>query len=77
MIAGVGIVLIYSLLFGYYELRCLDGTYSFVGAFASKNQLGFYASLGLIVCLPPCSSSASGVCGWPLPGSSGCCRPIA
>lgn len=49
MIAGVGIVLVYSLLFGYYELDVLDGTYSFVGAFASKNQLGFYASLGLIV----------------------------
>jgi exopolysaccharide production protein ExoQ len=49
MIAGVGIVLVYSMLFGYYELDVLDGTYSFVGAFASKNQLGFYASLGLIV----------------------------
>jgi len=50
MIAGTGIVLIYSLLFGHYELDVMDGTYSFVGAFASKNQLGFYASLGLIVC---------------------------
>ncbi|MDQ0563377.1 exopolysaccharide production protein ExoQ [Rhizobium mesoamericanum] len=49
MIAGVGIVLVYSLLFGYYEYDPLDGTFSFVGAFASKNQLGFYASLGLIV----------------------------
>jgi exopolysaccharide production protein ExoQ len=48
MIAGIGIVLIYSLLFGYYQYDPLDGTYSFVGAFASKNQLGFYASLGLI-----------------------------
>ncbi len=51
MVAGVGIVLIYSLLFGYYEYDPLDGTFSFVGAFASKNQLGFYASLGLIVCV--------------------------
>jgi exopolysaccharide production protein ExoQ len=49
MIAGVGIVLVYSVLFGHYELDVLDGGYSFVGAFASKNQLGFYASLGLIV----------------------------
>lgn len=46
-VAGVGIVLVYSLLFGVYHLDPLDGTYSFVGAFASKNQLGFYASLGI------------------------------
>lgn len=46
-VAGTGIVLTYSLLFGVYHLDPLDGTYSFVGAFASKNQLGFYASLGI------------------------------
>ncbi|MCZ4089121.1 O-antigen ligase family protein [Sinorhizobium psoraleae] len=46
-IAGVAIVLLYSLLFGVYHYDPLDGTYSFVGAFASKNQLGFYASLGI------------------------------
>ncbi|WP_440657857.1 O-antigen ligase family protein [Ensifer adhaerens] len=46
-IAGTGVVLVYSLLFGVYHLDPLDGTYSFVGAFASKNQLGFYASLGI------------------------------
>lgn len=46
-IAGVAIVLVYSLLFGIYHYDPLDGTYSFVGAFASKNQLGFYASLGI------------------------------
>ncbi|MGO4623441.1 O-antigen ligase family protein [Ensifer sp. 2YAB10] len=46
-IAGIGIVLVYSLLFGVYHLDPLDGTYSFVGAFSSKNQLGFYASLGI------------------------------
>ncbi|WP_165217343.1 O-antigen ligase family protein [Affinirhizobium pseudoryzae] len=45
---GCAIVLTYSLLFGSYHFDPLDGTYSFVGAFASKNQLGFYASLGLI-----------------------------
>ncbi|MQW89465.1 O-antigen ligase family protein [Sinorhizobium saheli] len=47
MIAGVTIVLVYSLLFGVYHYDPLDGTFSFVGAFASKNQLGFYASLGI------------------------------
>ncbi|RVL86043.1 O-antigen ligase family protein [Sinorhizobium meliloti] len=47
MIAGAAIVLLYSLLFGTYHYDPLDGTYSFVGAFASKNQLGFYASLGI------------------------------
>lgn len=46
-IAGTGVVLVHSLLFGVYHLDPLDGTYSFVGAFASKNQLGFYASLGI------------------------------
>jgi exopolysaccharide production protein ExoQ len=46
-VAGTGILLVYSLLFGVYHLDPLDGTYSFVGAFASKNQLGFYASLGI------------------------------
>jgi len=50
MVAGIGIVLVYSVLFGHYELDVMDNTYSFVGAFASKNQLGFYASLGLIAC---------------------------
>lgn len=44
---GVGIVLAYSFVFGVYHLDPLDGTVSFVGAFASKNQLGFYASLGV------------------------------
>jgi len=47
MIAGIGLVLLYSLLFGVYHFDPLDGTFSFVGAFDSKNQLGFYASLGV------------------------------
>lgn len=46
IVSGVVLVLIFSLLFGGYHYDPLDGTYSFVGAFASKNQLGFYASLG-------------------------------
>ena len=46
-VIGTGLVLMYSLLFGVYHLDPLDGGYSFVGAFASKNQLGFYASLGV------------------------------
>lgn len=46
-IVGTGLVLVYSLLFGIYHYDPLDGSYSFVGAFASKNQLGFYASLGV------------------------------
>lgn len=45
---GTGLVLLYSLVFGVYHLDPLDGTYSFVGAFASKNQLGFYASLAVL-----------------------------
>jgi exopolysaccharide production protein ExoQ len=44
---GVGLVLLYSFAFGQYHYDPLDGSYSFIGAFSSKNQLGFYASLGL------------------------------
>ncbi|MDX3927036.1 MAG: O-antigen ligase [Shinella sp.] len=44
---GIGLVLVYSLLFGIYLFDPLDGSFSFVGAFSSKNQLGFYASLGI------------------------------
>ncbi|WP_274631333.1 O-antigen ligase family protein [Arvimicrobium flavum] len=47
MLAGVIFVLLYSLAFGGYHYDPLDGDYSFVGAFASKNQLGFFASLGI------------------------------
>ncbi|MEF0941587.1 O-antigen ligase family protein [Rhizobium sp. BR 362] len=43
---GVAVVLVYSLLFGEFSYDPLDGKYSFVGAFGSKNQLGLYASLG-------------------------------
>lgn len=46
-VSGVILVLVFSMLFGGYHYDPLDGTYSFVGAFASKNQLGFYASLGI------------------------------
>ncbi|MBP1861815.1 O-antigen ligase family protein [Rhizobium herbae] len=46
-VAGAAVVLLYSLLFGVYHVDPLDGTVSFVGAFASKNQLGFYASLAI------------------------------
>jgi exopolysaccharide production protein ExoQ len=46
-ILGTAVVLIYSMLFGTYLYDAIDGSYSFVGAFSSKNQLGLYASLGL------------------------------
>lgn len=46
-LVGIGVVLLYSFAFGVYHADPLDGTVSFVGAFASKNQLGFYASLGV------------------------------
>jgi exopolysaccharide production protein ExoQ len=47
MLIGVMVVLCYSLAFGDYRYDPLDGSYSFIGAFASKNQLGLFASLGL------------------------------
>ncbi|MBB4955104.1 exopolysaccharide production protein ExoQ [Agrobacterium vitis] len=46
-LVGTIVVLLYSLMFGYYLFDPLDGTVSFVGAFSSKNQLGLYASLGV------------------------------
>ena len=49
-VTGAGVVLLYSLLFGVYHFDPLDGTISFVGAFDSKNQLGFYASLAVFFC---------------------------
>ncbi|MBU1312666.1 MAG: O-antigen ligase family protein [Alphaproteobacteria bacterium] len=45
---GCAVVLLYSLAFGGYHYDALDGSYSFVGAFSSKNQLGLYASLGVL-----------------------------
>ena len=47
-VVGAAAVLLYSLVFGNYLYDALDGTYSFVGAFSSKNQLGLYASLGVV-----------------------------
>lgn len=47
VLIGAGLVLAYSFAFGVYHADPLDGTVSFVGAFSSKNQLGFYASLGV------------------------------
>lgn len=45
---GCALVLVYSLLVGSYHYDPIDGRYSFVGAFSSKNQLGLYASLGVL-----------------------------
>ena len=47
MLAGVFLVVLFSLVFGVYHYDPIDGTYSFVGAFASKNLLGFFSSLGI------------------------------
>ncbi|MDZ5696135.1 O-antigen ligase [Chelativorans sp. M5D2P16] len=46
-LGGVTLVLGYSLAVGGYHYDPIDGAYSFVGAFSSKNQLGFFASLGI------------------------------
>jgi exopolysaccharide production protein ExoQ len=43
---GTLFVLAFSLVFGQYNYDPLDGSYSFVGAFPSKNQLGLFSSLG-------------------------------
>lgn len=48
---GIFLVLLYSLMVGGYSYDGLDGTYNFVGAFSSKNQIGFVASLGIYFCV--------------------------
>jgi exopolysaccharide production protein ExoQ len=48
---GIFVVLLYSLKVGGYALDTIDGTTNFVGAFGSKNQIGFFASLGIFFCL--------------------------
>ncbi|WP_192356288.1 O-antigen ligase family protein [Mesorhizobium mediterraneum] len=48
---GIFVVLLYSLKVGSYSYDMLDGTYNFVGAFSSKNQIGFVASLGIYFCI--------------------------
>lgn len=50
-LAGITLVLAYSFLNGRYNYDVVDGSYAFAGAFASKNQLGLFASLGLIFAL--------------------------
>lgn len=44
-LAGTAAVVAYSLTFGEYSYDPLDGSYTFAGAFASKNQLGLFSSL--------------------------------
>ncbi|MBZ9798822.1 O-antigen ligase family protein [Mesorhizobium sp. ES1-4] len=46
-LVGIFFVLLYSLKVGGHSADVLDGTYNFVGAFASKNQIGFVGSLGI------------------------------
>lgn len=47
-LVGSALVIVYSLHIGRYEYDALDSTYALVGAFRSKNQLGFYASLAIV-----------------------------
>lgn len=65
---GCAAVLVYSMVFGRYENDPLDGSYTFVGAFASKNQLGLFASLGLLLSYGTLLLSARK--GWTLIGLS-------
>jgi len=48
---GIFFVLLYSLKVGDYALDTIDGTINFVGAFGSKNQIGFFSSLGIFFAL--------------------------
>lgn len=50
-LAGISVVILFSLAFGSYRYDPLDASYTFVGAFSSKNQLGFFASVGIYFAL--------------------------
>lgn len=56
-ILGAAAVLAYSVAFGSYSYDVLDARYTFVGAFGSKNQLGLFASLGVVFGLVAAMSS--------------------
>lgn len=47
-LVGGLLILLYSFSAGGYSYDVVDGSYAFSGAFASKNQLGFYASLTIL-----------------------------
>ena len=51
LVLGTAGVLALSALFGRYSYDVLDGSYAFVGLFGSKNQLGFFASVGALIAL--------------------------
>ena len=46
LVVGTAFVALYSLFVGRYSYDVLDGTYTLVGAFGSKNSLGFNSSIG-------------------------------
>lgn len=50
-LVGALAVLCYSLAYGSYRYDVIDGTYSFAGAFGSKNSFGFFGSMGLVFAL--------------------------
>ncbi|WP_298434780.1 O-antigen ligase [uncultured Jannaschia sp.] len=45
------LVLLYSVAIGGYSYDFLDGSYAFNGAFSSKNQLGYFATLTILFCV--------------------------
>ncbi|WP_108658704.1 O-antigen ligase family protein [Acuticoccus kandeliae] len=47
-LVGSLLVGLYSLAIGGYHYDVIDASYAFTGAFASKNQLGFFASLAIL-----------------------------
>ena len=48
---AVSIVTLWSVLFGRSSYDPIDASYTFVGLFGSKNQLGFFASVGVVMAL--------------------------
>lgn len=50
-LVGTVLVLAHSFANGHYAYDVVDGSYAFAGAFDSKNQLGYFSSVGMIFAL--------------------------
>jgi exopolysaccharide production protein ExoQ len=56
LVIGCFFVVLYSFGVGNYDVDVIDGSFTFVGAFGSKNQLGFYSSVCVYFSLVTISS---------------------
>ena len=61
LIIGTDLALLISVASGIYSFDVMSGSYSLTGYFGSKNEIGFVAELGLILCLTLLTRRASSI----------------